>query len=110
MTATINDFEKLEIRVGKIVKVEYFPEAKKPAYKLWIDFGELGVKTSSAQVTNLYTKDDLKEKQVICVINFPSRKIGPFVSEVLTTGLYRDDNSVVLIVPDKEIKNGAKLG
>ena len=108
--ATMEDFEKLEIRVGTIIRVEDFPEAKKPAYKLWIDLGEIGVKQSSARITELYAKDDLTGKTVICVTNLGSRKIGPFVSEVLTTGFYRSDGSVVLAVPDKEIPNGARLG
>ena len=106
----MEDFEKLEIRVGTIIRVEDFPEAKKPAYKLWIDLGEIGVKQSSARITELYAKDDLTGKTVICVTNLGSRKIGPFVSEVLTTGFYRSDGSVVLAVPDKEIPNGARLG
>jgi tRNA-binding protein len=108
--ATIEDFEKVDIRVGKIVEVSDFPEAKKPAYKLRIDFGEFGVKSSSARITDLYTKDELMGKLVVCVTNFPPRNIGPFVSEVLTTGFYREDGSVVLAVPDKEIQLGAKLG
>ena len=109
--ATIVDFEALDIRVGKILTVEDFPEAKKPAYKLSIDFGpQVGVKKSSARVTNLYTKEELVGKLVICITNFPARQIGPFISEVLTTGFYREDGSVVLAVPDKEIPLGARLG
>jgi len=109
--ATIEDFEKVDIRVGKIVNAEDFPEAKKPAYKLRIDFGpEVGEKSSSAQITNLYTKEELLGKLVVCVTNFPPRKIGPFVSEVLTCGFWREDGSVVLAVPDKEAPLGAKLG
>ena len=108
---TIDDFNKVEIRVGTIVKVDDFPEAKKPAYKLLIDLGiEVGHKHSSARITNLYTKDQLLNKKVICVTNLPPRGIGPFMSEVLTTGFYRDDGSVVLAVPDKDIPNGARLG
>jgi len=108
--ATLEDFEKIDIRVGKIISVEDFPEANKPTYKLRIDFGALGIKTSSARIVELYTKEELMGKHVICVTNFSPRKIGPFISEVLTTGFYREDGSVVLAVPDKEIQLGAKLG
>lgn len=108
--ATIEDLEKLEIRVGKIVQVDDFPEAKKPAYKLRIDFGEIGIKSSSARITDLYTKEELLGKLVICVTNLPSRKIGPFVSEVLTTGFYRADGAVVLAIPEKDAPLGARLG
>ena len=107
---TIEDFEKVDIRVGKIISVDDFPEAKKPTYKLRIDFGEFGIKSSSARIVNLYTKEELIEKLVICVTNLPPRKIGPFMSEVLTTGFYREDGSVVLAIPEKEIQLGAKLG
>jgi tRNA-binding protein len=107
---TIEDFEKLDIRVGKIVDVQEFPEAKKPAYKLRIDFGEIGIKSSSARITDLYTKEELLGKLVVCVTNLPIRKIGPFESEVLTTGFYREDGAVVLAVPDKDSPLGAKLG
>ena len=108
--ATIEDFENIDIRVGKIVDVQDFPEAKKPAYKLRIDFGELGIKSSSARIVDLYTQEELLGKLVVCVTNFPPRKIGPFISEVLTTGFYREDGSVVLTVPDKDAPLGAKLG
>lgn len=108
--ATIEDFEKIDIRVGKVIEVQDFPEAKKPAYKLRIDFGEFGIKSSSARIVDLYAKEELVGKLVVCVTNFPPRKIGPFISEVLTTGFYRDDGSVVLAVPDKEASLGAKLG
>lgn len=107
---TWNEFEKVETRVGTIIQVEDFPEAKKPAYKLQIDLGEFGIKRSSAQITTLYTKDELVGKQVVCVINFPIKKIGPYESEVLTTGFYRESGDVVLAVPDKEVPNGTKLG
>jgi tRNA-binding protein len=106
---SIEDFEKIDLRVGKIIEANDFPEAKIPAYQLKIDLGEFGIKTSSARITALYRKEDLIGKLVICVTNFPPRKIGPFVSEVLTTGFYREDGSVVLAVPDKEIPLGAKL-
>ncbi len=107
---TWNEFEKIETRVGTIIQVEDFPEAKKPAYKLRIDLGEFGIKRSSAQITTLYTKEELVGKQVLCVINFPIKKIGPYESEVLTTGFYRENGDVVLAVPDKEVPNGTKLG
>ncbi|RLD50612.1 MAG: tRNA-binding protein [Bacteroidetes bacterium] len=105
------DFEKIDLRAGTVVEVTEFPEARKPAYKLKIDFGdEIGIKHASAQITDHYSKEDLLGKQVICVLNFPPKQIGPFVSECLVTGLYRDDGSVVLSVPDKEVSNGAKFG
>ena len=108
--ATTEEFEEVDIRVGKIIEVQDFPEAKKPAYKLRIDFGELGIKSSSARIVDLYTKEELQGKLVVCVTNFPPRKIGPFVSEVLTCGFYREDGSVVLAVPDKDAPLGARLG
>jgi tRNA-binding protein len=109
-TITWGDFERVELRVGTIISAEDFPEAKKPAYKIQIDFGELGIKRSSVQITALYAKEELMGKQVVCVTNFPIKKIGPFESEVLTTGFYRENGDVVLAVPDKEVGNGAKLG
>ena len=110
-TISWNDFEKIELRVGTIASVEDFPEANKPTYKLSIDFGgELGVKRSSARIVDLYTKEQLLGKQVICVVNFPKKKIGPFESEVLTTGFYRENGDVVLAIPDQPVPNGSKLG
>lgn len=105
-----NDFQKVDIRVGTIIEVEDFPEAKKPAFKLKVDFGEeIGVKKSSAQITELYTKDMLLNKQVLAVVNFPPKQIGPMMSECLVTGLHRPDGSVVLSTVDMELPNGARL-
>ena len=105
------DFEKVELRVGTVVAVEPFPEARKPAYKLTVDFGpEIGLKRSSAQITAHYTADELKGRQVVGVVNFPPKRIGPFISECLITGFYREDGSVILAVPDKTVADGAKLG
>jgi tRNA-binding protein len=99
--ATIDDFQELDIRVGKILEIEDFPEARKPAYKLKIDFGqEIGIKNSSAQIVSLYKKEDLTGKLVLGVVNFPPRKIGPFESEVLTLGVPDIDGNVILITPD----------
>lgn len=105
---TYGDFAKVDMRVGKIVKVEDFPEAVKPAYKLYIDFGELGVKRSSAQITN-YKKEELVGRQVICVVNFAPKQIGPFVSEVLTLGAERDEGGYELLRPDPEAKLGKRI-
>ena len=104
-----SDFEKVEIRVGTITKVEDFPEAKIQAYKLLIDFGKYGTKKSVAQITKLYSKEDLLGKQVMCVTNFPSKQVVNFVSEVLTTGFVLDDGEVVLAEPEREVPNGVKL-
>jgi tRNA-binding protein len=105
-----SEFEVVELRVGTIVEVEDFPEAKNPAFKLKIDFGpEIGIKRSSAQITLLYTKESLIGKQIVGVVNFPKKKIGPFESEVLVTGFYNEDNAVVLATPDKSVPNGSKI-
>lgn len=95
--------------VGTIVSVEDFPEARKPTFKLWIDFGSLGVKKSSSQITELYSKQELVGKQVLCVTNFPPKQVANFQSEVLTTGFVQSDGSVILAVPDKKCENCSKL-
>jgi len=104
------DFERVDIRVGIVVDAQPFPEARKPAVKLWIDFGpSLGVKRSSAQLTVHYTPDQLIGRQVCAVVNFPPRQIGPFISEVLTLGLPDEDGAVVLIRPDLRVPAGGRL-
>ncbi|WP_377891937.1 tRNA-binding protein [Alkalihalobacillus sp. R86527] len=108
--ATFEDFMKLDIRVGEIVEVVDFEKARKPAYKLKVDLGkEIGVKKSSAQITDLYAKSDLLGKQVMAVVNFPQRQIADFMSEVLVLGVY-GEKGVVLIKPDMKVENGDKLG
>lgn len=107
---TWNDFETVDLRVGTITHAEAFPEARIPAYKLTVDFGpELGVKRTSAQITELYHLNELVGKQIIGVTNFPPKQIGPFMSEFLCTGFYSDDG-VVLAIPERQVKNGSKLG
>lgn len=108
---TWDEFQKVELRVGTIIAVDDFPEARKPAWKLTVDFGnEIGVRRSSAQITDHYGESDLFEKQVLAVINFPPKQIGPFMSECLVTGLVQEDGSVVLAIPDQPVANGLRLG
>ena len=110
MTISFADFENVDIRVGTIVAVEPFPEARKPAFKLKIDFGAaLGIKKSSAQITKHYSADELIGRQVAAVVNFPPRQIGPFMSEVLTLGFPDSEGGVVLVAPDLKVPNGGKL-
>jgi len=105
-----SDFEAIDLRIGTILQAEEFPEAKKPAYKVKVDLGpEIGTKNSSAQITKNYHLNELPGKQVICVVNFPPKQIGPYISEVLITGFPDEDNEVILAVPDKKVPNGNKL-
>lgn len=104
------DFVKVDIRVGRIINVEEFPAARRPALKLFIDFGaQIGIKKTSAQITNLYSKENLIGKQVLAVVNFPPKQVGSFMSEVLVLGLSDESNAIVLIGPDQEVPNGQKL-
>ena len=110
MTITWQDFEKVDIRIGTIVEVEDFPKARNPAFILHVDFGvEIGIKKTSSQITDLYTKDQLQGKQVIAVVNFEPKQVGPIMSECLVLGFYRQDNSVVLATNDLPINNGSRL-
>lgn len=104
-----NDFEKVELRVGTIIEVSDFPKARKPAYKLKIDFGEFGIKHSSAQITELYSPEDLLGKQIIAVTNFPPKQIADFMSECLVTGVVDGSNPVVLLQPEQKVKNGLRI-
>ena|SRR5688572_22162032 len=110
MQITWSDFEKLDIRVGTIIEVNEFPEAKNPAYQLKIDFGECGIKKSSAQLTSLYKKEDLLQQQVIAVINFPPKQIGKFMSECLVLGVYGENKEVTILQPQRAVTNGSKIG
>jgi tRNA-binding protein len=105
-----NDFEKIDIRVGTIIEATNFPKAKKPAYKLTIDFGELGIKRSSAQITTFYSINELIGQQVIAVVNFPPKQIADFFSECLVLGIYDENKDVVLIQPKHSVSNGLKIG
>jgi tRNA-binding protein len=105
-----SDFERVELRAGTVISAEAFPEARVPAYKLLVDFGpNIGQKKSSAQITDLYQANDLIGRQVVAVVNFGPKQIGPFMSECLVTGFHRDDGKVVLAAVDREVPNGAKL-
>jgi len=105
-----NDFEKIDIRVGTIIEVNDFPKARKPSYKLTIDFGELGIKKSSAQITRFYNAESLVGQQVIAVVNFPPKQIADFFSECLVLGVYDENKDVVLIQPKHSVSNGSKIG
>jgi tRNA-binding protein len=106
---TFEDFLKVDIRIGTIIEVNDFPKARKPAYQLTIDFGDLGVKKSSAQITDLYSKDDLLNKQITAIVNFKPRQIANFMSEVLVIGVYNIEGNVVLLQASKNIKNGEQV-
>ena len=107
---SFDDFLKVDIRVGRVIRAEPFPEARKPAFKLWIDFGpEIGTKKTSAQITEHYAPETLVGKQVMAVVNFPPRQIGPFMSEVLTLGVMDQDGNVVLLSPDHKVPNGGRM-
>lgn len=108
--ANWDDFEKLDIRSGTIVEVTDFPKAKKPAYRLLIDFGPLGMKKSSAQITHHYSKADLAGKQVVAVVNFPPKQIADYMSECLVLGVYDSHQHVILLAPDRPVENGGKIG
>lgn len=110
MEISWSDFEKVDMRVGTILSVDNFPEARNPSYKLLIDFGDLGTRKSSAQITTLYTKESLIGKQIIAVINFPPKQIGPFMSECLVLGVYGENDDVHLLRADPAAKNGQKVG
>lgn len=105
-----DDFEKIDIRCGTVTEVRDFPNARKPAYQLTIDFGELGIKKSSAQITQHYSKENLKDKQVVAIVNFPVKQIANFFSECLVLGVYDENNDVVLLQPERNVGNGMKVG
>ena len=110
MAISWDDFEKVDMRAGTIVEVKDFPKAKKPAYKLKVDFGELGIKNSSAQITTFYTKEDLLNRKVIAVVNFPPKQIADFISECLVLGVYDENKNVILLAPERTVINGMKVG
>lgn len=109
-TISWDDFSKVELKIGTVVRAEEFPEARKPAYKVWVDFGgDLGVRKSSAQITVHYTPEELIGKQIVAVVNFPVKQIGPMKSEFLLTGFYDEDGAVVIAQPERPVPNGARL-
>jgi tRNA-binding protein len=110
VTITWTDFEKVDMRVGIVLEAEPFPQARRPALKLRIDFGVLGIKRASAQITTRYRPDELLGRRVVAVVNFPPKQIGPFVSEVLVLGAYDERGDVILLRPDTEVAPGAKIG
>ena len=107
---TWSDFEKIEIRAGTIIDVSDFPEARNPSYKLTIDFGEMGIKKSAAQITKLYSKEELLNKQIIAVVNFPPKQIANFFSECLVLGVYCENKEVILLQPERKVLDGKKIG
>jgi len=107
-TISFEDFNKVDLRAGTIIEVHDFPEARQPAYKLTIDFGELGIKKSSAQITTLYKKEDLLQRQIVAVVNFPKKQIGKFMSECLVLGAVKE-NDVILLNPENKVKNGTPV-
>lgn len=108
-TIAVEEFERIDIRCGTILEASAFPQARKPAYKLRIDFGPLGILTSSAQITKRYTIEELSGKQIIAVVNFPARQIGPMMSECLVLGVVGDEGDVVLVHPDVQVRNGQRI-
>lgn len=108
--AEFSHFENLDIRTGTITEAKDFPEARNPSYKLWIDFGPIGIKKSSAQITQLYSKEELIGKQIIAVVNFPPRQIATFISEVLVLGVYGKNKEVILLQAERPVENGSKIG
>ena len=109
-TISWSDFEKVELRVGTVIKVEPFPEARKPAWKVWVDFGpEIGERKTSAQITGLYTAESLLGKQIVGVVNFPRKQIGPMTSEFLLTGFADANGDIVITTPERAVSNGARL-
>jgi tRNA-binding protein len=109
-TISWKDFEKIEVRAGTIIEVSDFPEAKNPSYKVTIDFGEFGIKKSAAQITTLYSKEELLDKQIIAVVNFPPKQIANFFSECLVLGVYGEKKEVILLQPERKVSNGGKIG
>lgn len=108
-TIDYTDFLRIELKIGTIIRAEYFEKARKPAYKIWVDLGDLGVKKSSAQITDHYTVQSLIGKQVMCVCNFPPKQIADFISEVLVTGFSDNEGKIVLASVDQPVPNGARL-